>query len=239
VLCGAGQAQTIAAAVGQGIRDDNDHRYNLKPGQVGTIVADDSDHQAYNVRAPSGETDWYKASDVVATDADSDGWGVGVSWPSTMAVAEFCGVLAGHTQHVTSAAFSPEGQKIVSASWDKTIRIWDAATGDCQLTMEGHTDYVNSAAFSPDGLKIVSASEDMTMRVWDVASGNCEHTMTGYTHYVTSATFSPEGRQIVSGSGDTTVRVWDAATGESRQALAGHAAPVTSAQFGPEPSPED
>ena len=56
--------------------------------------------------------------------------------------------MEGHTNFVNSAAFSPEGQKIVSASWDETIRIWDAATGDCQLTMEGHTNYVNSAAFS-------------------------------------------------------------------------------------------
>jgi WD40 repeat protein len=74
-----------------------------------------------------------------------------------------------------------EDQKIVSASYDKTVRVWDAATGDCEQTMTGHTNWVLSAAFSPEGQKIVSASADKTVRIWDAATGDCEQTMTGHT----------------------------------------------------------
>jgi hypothetical protein len=62
--------------------------------------------------------------------------------------------------------FSPDGAKIVSASYDKTVRVWNAATGACELTLEEHSDKVCSACFSPDGARIVSASFDRTVRVW-------------------------------------------------------------------------
>ena len=71
-----------------------------------------------------------------------------------------------------SARFSPDGLKIVSASRDKTVQVWDAASGNCEQKMTGHIDRVMSAVFSPDGLKIVSASADNTVRVWSTASGN-------------------------------------------------------------------
>jgi predicted NACHT family NTPase len=67
---------------------------------------------------------------------------------------------------VQSACFSPDGARIVSASWDKTVRVWSAATGECELTLKEHSDWVNSACFSPDGARIVSASRDKTVRVW-------------------------------------------------------------------------
>jgi WD40 repeat protein len=118
--------------------------------------------------------------------------------------------MEGHTHHVTSVAFTPDGQKIVTASEDMTVRVWIAATGDCEYVIKSHTSSVNSAAFIPDGLKIVSASEDKTVRVWSVATGDCEQTMTGHTSLVTSAAFSPDGLKIVSASGrlDDAIRQW-------------------------------
>jgi WD40 repeat protein len=77
-------------------------------------------------------------------------------------------VLRGHDAAVRSAAFSPDGSRIVTASVDRTARIWDAATGKEMLVLRGHEAAVTGAAFSPDGTRIVTASQDQTARVWDV-----------------------------------------------------------------------
>ncbi len=143
-------------------------------------------------------------------------------------------VLQGHTSFVTSASFSPDGQQIVSASGDYTVRIWDAQTGECVDTLEGHTDFVRSASFSPDGQRIVSASDDNTVRVWDAESGECIDTLEGHTYYVTSASFSPDGQRIVSASEDGTIRIWDAESGICLQMLKGHTSSVKSASFSPD-----
>jgi hypothetical protein len=79
-------------------------------------------------------------------------------------------VLSGHEYEVKSAAFSPDGSRIVTASSDKTARVWDAATGKAILVLSGHEKPVNSAAFSPDGSRIVTASDDNTARLWDVST---------------------------------------------------------------------
>ncbi|KAJ7613251.1 hypothetical protein DFH06DRAFT_1015013, partial [Mycena polygramma] len=86
-------------------------------------------------------------------------------WPVTIAVLE------GHTQGIESVAFSPDGKLIISGSWDRTIRIWDAESGE-QLgdPLEGHAHRVSSVAFSPDGKWIVSGSHDETIRIWDAES---------------------------------------------------------------------
>jgi WD40 repeat protein len=68
-----------------------------------------------------------------------------------------------------SAAFSPDGKRVVTASFDKTARLWDAASGKEIAVLKGHTNQVQSAAFSPDGKRVVTASSDNTARLWDVA----------------------------------------------------------------------
>ena len=80
--------------------------------------------------------------------------------------------LIGHADRVTSAAFSRDGTRIVTASYDKTARLWDAATGEpIGVPLAGHTDYVAGAAFSPDGKRIVTVSADKTARLWDAETG--------------------------------------------------------------------
>jgi len=77
----------------------------------------------------------------------------------------------GHSSFVNGCAFSPDGQLIVSASWDRTLKVWDALTGEMLRTLEGHSAYVRGCAFSPDGQLIVSASWDRTLKVWDALTG--------------------------------------------------------------------
>ena len=110
-----------------------------------------------------------------------------------------------------SAAFSPDGQRIVTASDDKTARLWDAATGKpIGEPLEGHDDAVMSAAFSPDGQRIVTASLDKTARIWDAATGKpIGEPLKGHDDTVYSAAFSPDGQRIVTASRDRTARLWD------------------------------
>jgi WD40 repeat protein len=77
-------------------------------------------------------------------------------------------LLRGHEGDVRSAAFSPDGSRIVTASEDRTARIWDAASGKEIAVLRGHEGAVRSAAFSPDASRIVTASGDGTARIWDV-----------------------------------------------------------------------
>jgi hypothetical protein len=139
-----------------------------------------------------------------------------------------------HTEWVTSAAYSPDGRTIVTASGDQTARLWDAATGEHQRTLSGHTDWVTSAAYSPDGRTIVTASDDRTARLWDAATAEQLRTLSGHTDRVRSAAYSPDGRTIVTASADGSARLWDAATGEPLLTLSGHTGGVNSAAYSPD-----
>ncbi|KAJ6564281.1 WD40-repeat-containing domain protein, partial [Mycena capillaripes] len=131
------------------------------------------------------------------------------NWPSTIAVLEK------HTHLISSVAFSPDGMRIVSGSYDRIVCIWDAETGAAlREPLEGHTNPVTSVAFSPDGKRIVSGSNGRTVRIWDAETGAAlREPLEGHTNSVTSVAFSPDGKRIVSGSHDDTVHIWDAQTG--------------------------
>jgi WD40 repeat protein len=130
---------------------------------------------------------------------------------------------------------SPSGRSI-TASEDKTARIWDAATGKEIAVLRGHEDVVNSAAFGPDGSRIITASGDNTARIWDAATGREIMVLRGHEGVVNSAAFSPDGSRIVTASGDKTARIWDAATGKEIAVLRGHEDVVNSAAFSPDGS---
>ncbi|KAL0945632.1 hypothetical protein HGRIS_014786 [Hohenbuehelia grisea] len=108
--------------------------------------------------------------------------------------------LHGHTDWISSVAFSPDDTRIVSGSWDNTIRVWDASTGSPTMPpLEGHTNTVNSVAFSPDGARIVSGSWDNTIRVWDASTGSPTlPPLDGHTDSVNSVVLPSDGVHIVS-----------------------------------------
>jgi len=117
-------------------------------------------------------------------------------------------VLKGHTGSVYSAAFSPDGARVVTASSDNTARLWDAKSGASLAVLEGHTGLVYSAAFSPDGARVVTASDDNTARLWDAKSGASLAVLQGHTGSVSSAAFSPDGARVVTASDDNSARLW-------------------------------
>ena len=110
---------------------------------------------------------------------------------------------------VWAVAISPDGKMIAAATYDKTVRLWDVATGRMLRTLIGHTELVQSVEFSPDGTTVVSASADATTKLWEVATGRELRTLNGHTATVLSVTFSPNGKMLGSGSSDGTVRLWD------------------------------
>jgi len=118
--------------------------------------------------------------------------------------------LAGHTGAVFSAAFSPDGMHVVTASQDKTARVWDLRQKQPSfVALEGHQHWVVSAAFSPDGTHVVTASWDNTARVWDLRQKQPSFVaLEGHQDGVNSAAFSPDGTHVVTASRDNTARVW-------------------------------
>ena len=139
--------------------------------------------------------------------------------------------LTGHEDSVRSAAYSPDGSRILTASNDKTAKVWDAETGTELLTLTGHEDSVRSAAYSPDGSRILTVSNDKIAKVWNAETGTELLTLTGHEGWVTSAVYSPDGQRIVTASADKTAKVWDAQTGQELFTLTGHDVGVGSAAY--------
>jgi WD40 repeat protein len=79
--------------------------------------------------------------------------------------------LKGHTAAIASARFDPTGKRIVTGSWDKTVRLWEANSGKLLKTLIGHHDVVAAVAFSPDGELVLSGSNDLTVRCWNATTG--------------------------------------------------------------------
>ncbi|KAJ2912270.1 hypothetical protein MD484_g8144, partial [Candolleomyces efflorescens] len=121
--------------------------------------------------------------------------------------------LHGHTAAVTSLAISSNGERIVSGSEDRTVRVWDMKTGNLVAEpLVEHADSVTCVAISPDGGWVVSGSRDRTVRVWDANSGTMKtRSLRGHTDTVTCVAIWGDGdaEYVASGSADNTVRIWD------------------------------
>ena len=130
------------------------------------------------------------------------------------ATGEMGRILEGHSDWVTSVAFSPDGSRVVSGSRENSVRIWNAITEEIERVLEGHSYGVTSVAFSPDGTRVVSGSEDKSVQIWSAITGELERVLEGHSRPVWSVAFSPDGTCVVSGSEDASVHIWDLITHE-------------------------
>ncbi len=141
--------------------------------------------------------------------------------------------LKGHTRDVVSASFSADGSRIVTASLDKTSRVWNARDGSEIAVLEGRFKQLMSAAFSPDGTRIVAGSLDKTVHVWDAQDGREVARLKGNIEVI-DASYSPDGTCMVTTSVDASARVWDARDGREVAVLTGHQGSITDTSFSPD-----
>jgi DNA-binding beta-propeller fold protein YncE len=133
--------------------------------------------------------------------------------------------VRGHSARISGVAVTPDGKRVVSASDDNTLKIWDLASGRELRTLTGHTWGVTAVAVTPDGKRVVSASDDNTLKIWDLASGRELRTLTGHTGCVGAMALTPDGKRVVSGSDDDRLKIWDLASGHELRTYAGHLHP--------------
>jgi WD40 repeat protein len=133
---------------------------------------------------------------------------------------------------VLSVAFAGDAHTLASGSIDKTIKLWDVASGRELKTLSGHADRVSAVAFCSTSL--VSASWDHTLKTWDLATGRELNTLRGHTNEVWAAACAPDGRTLASGGYDHRIKLWDAASGRELRTLEPDKGWIEAVRFSPD-----
>lgn len=143
--------------------------------------------------------------------------------------------LEGHDWQVSSVAFHPAGDMLASASWDRTVRIWDIDAGKELRVIDrsGHTAPITSVAWHPNGALLATTSADFTTCLWDASTGSRLRTLKEHFGWVLRCSFAPDRTKLATASWDKTVRLWDPNTGELLSTLRGHTKGVWGCSFYP------
>lgn len=143
-------------------------------------------------------------------------------------------IYKGHSSEVAAVAWSFDGICIASGGNDKTVQVWDAATGKLIRTYSNHMSFVRAVAWSSDSKRIASGGNDKTVQVWDLITGKSIFTYYGHSHCVRAVAWSPDGKYIASGGDDNTIQVWDSLTGKRLAAYRGHTDSVLALAWSPD-----
>ena len=143
--------------------------------------------------------------------------------------------LSGHTDNISDTAFSPDGSRLASASYDNTIVIWDLAAGSAEYTLKDHLGQVYTLAFSPDGKVLASSGYDGLIIFWDVKDGKAVTSIELPPRvYAQSLSFSPNGEILAAGSDDGAIYFWETSTGKLLHTVTGHTNTAASLAFTPD-----
>lgn len=138
-----------------------------------------------------------------------------------------------HEGEVSTAEFSPDGKRLLTASFDKTAKIWDARDGRLLHTLAGHSGKLWTAHFSPDGRLIVTTGEDHDAVLWDAGNGTLLRRLKGHRGWIHRSEFSPDGRRLLTASYDKMARLWEVQTGRPLLVFT-HAEMLWAAKFSPD-----
>jgi WD40 repeat protein/energy-coupling factor transporter ATP-binding protein EcfA2 len=170
----------------------------------------------------------------LATDRDAQAAAVIRSVSAVLDRVQLRHILREHSDRLAAIAFSPDGQTVLTGSYDGTARLWELQTGKPLQVLTGHAEHVVCVAWSPDGARVATGSWDGTARIWDPSTGDCVTVLTGHDSWVSSVNWSPDGRYLATASRDNTSGIWNPADGRLTQRLAGHTDWVRSAEWRPD-----
>jgi WD40 repeat protein len=142
--------------------------------------------------------------------------------------------FVGHGNVLWNVAVSRDGRRLLTASHDYTVRLWDVETGRQLRVLSGHTDHVKGVAFLPDGRRGISGADDDTVRLWDVETGRQIRLFSGHTADVCNVVVSTDGQRALNCAMDRTARLWDVETGRELCRFVGHTGTVMDAAFLPD-----
>jgi WD40 repeat protein len=140
--------------------------------------------------------------------------------------------LTSHTEAVRAIAISPDSRILASASFDKTIKIWNLKTGEAIGSLTGRPK-LNAIAISPDGQMIIGGGDDSTIKIWNLATAEST-ALTGHSDWIRCIAISPDGQTLASGSRDETIKIWNLQTRSVLRTLTGHDGTVLAIAISPD-----